>query len=128
VLQGAGDEVKVDKSFVTTASILYDAIFVPGGQESVAALRQQGDALFFINEAFKHAKPIGATGEGIELLSAANLPDISLARQNGQGEVVSDRGVVTAWMGGGDAFYQEFIQAIAHHRHWNREQKEMVPA
>jgi catalase len=37
--------VEVDKTFVTEASVLFDATFVPGGQESIQTLQQQGDAV-----------------------------------------------------------------------------------
>jgi catalase len=33
-LQGEGGEVEVDKSYVTTASVLFDAVFVPGGRHA----------------------------------------------------------------------------------------------
>lgn len=134
-LRGAnGDEVMVDKNYITTGSILYDAVYVPGGQQSITTLSQHGDALHFLNEAFKHCKPIGATSEGIALLSAANLPGVTLADQNGEKAVV-DKGVVSAWPGAGkgngqhpDAFIAEFIQAIGQHRFWMREEKAQVPA
>ena len=68
----------------------------PGGKESIETLKMQGDAIHFINEAFRHCKPLGATGEGIELLKAANLPDIKFAGQKSADKVVSDKGVVTS--------------------------------
>jgi catalase len=136
MLQSAdGDKVKADKNYVTTASIMYDAVFIPGGLQSIETLRQHGDALFFINEAFKHGKPIGATSEGIELLMAARLPAISVAQQQTGGEPLVDKGIVTAWMDGEESgetpisgFLDEFVKAIAQHRHWMRVQKEQVPA
>jgi catalase len=135
-IKGAnGSEVMVDKNYVTTASIMYDAVFVPGGQQSINTLKQHGDALFFLNEAFKHCKPIGATSEGIELLKTANLPGIALADQSARKEAVADKGVVTQWLGSSktngqnsDAFIAQFIQAIGQHRHWMRLEKEQVPA
>jgi catalase len=140
-LQGEGGEVKVDKSHVTTASVLFDAVFVPGGRH-VETLRKQGDAVHFVNEVFKHGKPIGATGEGVELLRAAKLDGVQLADS---GEVVESLGVVTVagaesmadrvkgavgmdentGLGG---FTRRFVEALAQHRHWGREQSEAVPA
>jgi catalase len=122
-----GQEVEVDKSFLTAGSILFDAVFVPGGAQSVEALRMQGDAVHFVNEAFRHCKPIGAAGEGVDLLAAASLPGIELAGAGGA--ALSDKGVVTERAGAGsEDFVQGFIQAIARHRHWSREKKEQVPA
>jgi catalase len=123
-----GKEVQVDMNFVSTTSVVFDAVFVPGGQESVEALKMQGDALHFVNEAFKHCKPIGATSEGVDLLSASNISGVNLGVET-DGNVVADKGVVsagkTADLG---LFIGEFVEAIAQHRHWNREQKIKVPA
>ena len=140
-LKGEGGEVEVDRSHVTTASVLFDAVFVPGGRH-VDTLLKLGDAVHFVSEAFKHGKPVGATGEAVELLRRAALPGIRLA---GSGEVVEDRGVVT--VAGGESlgdrvkgavgmvegsgvagFVPRFLAALAEHRHWGRETTEMVPA
>jgi catalase len=124
----SGEEIEVDKSFVTTASVLYDAIYIPGGKENIEALKMQGDAIHFVNEAFRHCKPLGATGAGVELLKAANLPDIKYAGQESTDKAVSDKGVVTAMHSDNRSFNDSFIAAIAKHRHWDRENKEQVPA
>lgn len=90
-------------------------------------LKSQGDAIHFINEAFRHCKAIATTCEGIELLKASYLAGIELAEE--QSETRSDRGVVTSLNGGdGNGVDREFINAIAQHRHWTREYKELVPA
>jgi catalase len=123
-LKGSGGEVKVDKSYVTTGSIMFDAVLVAGGRESVDALRTHGDALHFISEAFKHGKPIGAVGEGVDLLGLAHLPGISLADE-GQGR--SEHGVVSDRVGA-DSLASAFLEALAEHRHWGRDLKETVPA
>lgn len=124
-----GEELEVNKNYLTSASVMYDAIYIPGGIESIETMKMQGDAIHFINEAFKHCKPLGATGEGIELFKAANLPDIKLAGSRSKnGKVMSDKGVVTASNGDMEVFNKSFIDAIAKHRHWDREKKEQVPA
>ena len=124
----SGEEIEVDKNYRTTASVMYDAVYVPGGKENIETLKMHGDAIHFVNEAFRHCKPLGATGEGIELFKAANLPDIKLAGQESADKVVSDKGVVTAMKGNIGSFNDSFIAAIAKHRHWDREKKEQVPA
>jgi catalase len=124
----SGQEIPVDKTFLTAASVMYDALYLPGGKQSVEALKQEGDAIHFINETFRHCKAIGASGEGIELVQHSHLNGLRLAEGgNRTGNPVNDRGVVTAGSAS-SAFIQEFVGAIAQHRHWNREQKEMVPA
>ncbi|MGB9928161.1 MAG: DJ-1/PfpI family protein, partial [Methanosarcina sp.] len=128
----SGEELEVDKSYVTTASVLYDAVYIPGGRENVETLKMQGDAIHFVNEAFRHCKPLGATGEGIDLFREANLPDIQFAGQEPTDKMipaVSDKGVVTAInKGNTSSFNDAFVDAIANHRHWDREKKEQVPA
>ncbi len=121
-----GTTVAADKSHVTTGSIMYDAVFVPGGRDSVDALLQQGDAKHFVAEAFKHKKPIGALGEGIELLEAMELPDLGISEEGGA--LVSEQGVVTdAGADDLDSFFDAFESAIAEHRHWERSETS-VPA
>ena len=72
-----------------------------------------------MTEAFKHAKPVGAVGDGVRLLEAAELPGVRLA--NGGDGVVDDAGVVTTAGGDAGAFAEAFADAIAAHRHFDRE-------
>jgi catalase len=121
-----GQELEVDKTFLTSGSVMFDAVYVPGGRQSIETLKMQGDAIDFLNEAFRHAKAIAATGEGVDLLVASHIAGAELAERDGQ--IASDRGVVTTRHGSVSDAAGEFIQAIAQHRHWTREQKERVPA
>jgi catalase len=126
-----GEEMEVDKSHITTGSIMFDAVFVPGGKESVEKLKKQGDALHFINEAFKHGKPIGATNEGADLLLASSIPQVvTIAAEGQNGKAVSEKGIVTLRNPTDfTAFNEAFIKAMAQHRHiLVREERAMVPA
>ncbi len=124
-----GQEIKVDKSYVTTGSIMFDAVFVPGGGKSIDSLKTQGAALHFLNEAFKHCKPIGATSEGVDLLMASEIKGVELANAGSTGQTKSDKGVVTARKPSNISdFNGTLIKAIAQHRHWDREMKDQVPA
>jgi catalase len=111
--------VAVDRPLQTMASVLYDAVLVAGGEASVSALRSNGSAMRYIAEAFKHAKPVGAVGEGVELLREAPLDDVRLS-DNG---LVSEAGVVTLASAEGNglgAFAASFSEAISQHRHFDR--------
>jgi catalase len=121
-----GNEVKIDFSFFTTASVLFDAVFVPGGQASVAALKAESDALHFINEAYKHCKAIGAAGEGEELVRASYLG--ALKTDGGEDGLMNDGGVVIGRDNRINRLANSFIQAVAQHRFWSREQLDQVPA
>jgi catalase len=124
-----GSRIDVDQALMLVSSVLYDAVYVPGGDASVDALKQLGDPLHFIAEAFRHNKPIGATGAGIELLEASRIKGVKLAGPQMLGQVSTDRGVVTARSGQVLAvFTKAFMEAIAAHRHWDRPERESVPA
>lgn len=125
-----GRQMEVNKSYVTTGSIMYDAVYLPGGRQCVDMLLKQGDALHFVNEAFKHAKAIGATNEGVDLIAASQVQGVPTAAAQSSAQIVNELGVVTirnaADMG---VFSSKLVEAIAQHRHWIRmAQKEMVPA
>jgi catalase len=109
-----GASVKVDESFLTATSVVYDAVFVPGGNKSIDALLTETDALHFVSQAYKHCKAIAASGEGVELLQASFIDIAS-----------SDEGVVLENNAG---FAKAFINAIAQHRFWEREMARKVPA
>jgi len=112
-----GASVEANKTFANTASVLYDAVYLPGGQ-SVAALQQRGDARVFLAQAYKHAKTVAAIGEGVDLLMAL-LP---------QGTPLNQMGVVAG--GGGmqqSGFIQQFVTAIGF-RHWGRPALERISA
>ncbi len=113
----AGD-VPVDRPLQTMASVLYDAVLVAGGRESVDALRGNGTAVRYVAEAYKHAKPVGAIGEGVELLREAPLNDAPLSDDG----LVNEAGVVTlaSLSSELDEFISAFAAAIESHRHFNR--------
>src|SRR5688572_13598208 len=104
-----GGTVKIDFSLLTAGSVLFDAVYVPGGKSSVEALKADARAIHFVDEAFKHCKTIGATAEGAELLRASRAG-------------VADEGVIV------NKEAQAFIKALARHRHWSRQRKDDVPA
>jgi catalase len=117
VLKGAnGEECKADFSFLTGSSVLFDALYIPGGDASVAALQAESDASNFVNEAYEHCKTVAATGAGVGLL--ANI--LSGKPNNADPAVEPDGGVITS-DSATDNFTGSFIEAIAQHRHWERE-------
>jgi catalase len=118
------------KTFFTTDSVLYDAVLLLGGAESVWTLRSIEQTRTFVRDAFQHGKPIGALNEGVEVLAAAELADIELANSAEQDQV-SDRGVVTAFgqeASDPELFADAFIAAIRQHRHFDRPQAALRPS
>lgn len=123
----SGDTLETDKSHVTTGSIMYDAVFIPGGKH-VEALKKQGDVLHFINEAYKHCKAIGCTGEALQLFQESNVEVGSINFTDG--DVYDSMGIVIARDGkASDGFLDTFKNAMLQHRHWSRAaNKDSVPA
>lgn len=112
VMIGAnGTELKADFSFLTAASVLFDAVYVPGGAASINALKGEQDAMEFVQEAFKHCKTIAASTEGTDFLNAA-LAEKAAADDPG---LIADRDQELT------ATADKFIKAIAKHKHWERE-------
>jgi catalase len=119
------DEVfPVYKSLLTTASVLYDAVYVPGGINSVATIAGEPDAIHFLNEAFKHCKAIAADEDAMQVLEETafykKIPkNISMKDALETGIVIS--GDIKELAAG-------FIHAVAMHRFWDREMAKKVPA
>jgi catalase len=128
-LQGvSGEAVKIDFSLLTTASVLFDAVYVPGGELSIRTLLREPDAIHFVNEAYKHCKAVAATGEGVNLLAASSIGLEKTNNENsGKNKLVADEGVITS-PNQTNKVATEFINAIAQHRFWNREMNDQVPA
>jgi len=112
-----GQGILVNWTFQSTSSALFDAVYVAGGAGSVTKLKQDADAVRFVNEAYRHCKPIAASAEGVELLQAAAYP--------GATDIIGGDGVVTSSDTKVATLTGQFLQAIAKHRFWSRELKAM---
>jgi catalase len=136
-LTGArGQAVPVDWSLLTVGSVLFDAVYVPGGDKSAEALAAEASAVLFVREAYKHCKAIAASGAGLGLLKAAGIiegsPPSSTASSPPRGKTVSggdDEALVVGTDEQLDKIAQSFIRAVARHRNWSREtMAQRVPA
>ncbi|MFL9830888.1 catalase [Flavobacterium sp. ST-87] len=96
-------EHKVDAAILTTESVLYDAVYIPGGTKSIDKLKTEAKFIKFINEAFMHCKAIAADNEGEDLLDATYMVSCK-----------KDKAVCI------NQKAQVFIDAIAQHRNWER--------
>lgn len=112
-----GTMTEPQQSLLTAASVLYDAVYVAGGRSGVQELLAEAAAVDFVREAYLHYKTIVAAGEGAELLAAAKA--IPAGATAGSAElppgVLLQDGAANA-----EAFHSSVIDAIAQHRHWNR--------
>lgn len=98
-----GAELTVDHTFSTTAAVLYDALYVVGGPETSDKFMKETKK--FLEKTYDHYKTIGATHDGAKLLE---MNDIKAGTP----------GVVMA--SDPAAFAQQFIEAVAEYRHWDR--------
>jgi catalase len=114
-----GPPLEVHKSRLTTASVLYDAVFVPGGAESAKALAGEDDVRRFLGDQYRHCKTIGARGEAVEVLMAALAPLGVDVGEGGSG----DPGIVTGDAGDPEAFARAFADALRQGRHYGREKE-----
>jgi len=123
-----GAEVNIDFSLLTASSVMFDAVYIPGGEKSVEALKSEAAALHFVKEAYKHCKTIAASGAGIELVRAPYV-GADTAKNDAEGnQLVAEEGVIIGHDAQAAKVASEFIKAIARHRHWSREMKGQVPA
>jgi catalase len=116
----SGQAIKVHQSFLIAASVCFDAVYIAGGEESVQALIGEPDALHFVEEAYKHCKPIAA--QDAELLNYTYLANII----NSEGYDAIADGVVLK--NGKANIANNFIEAIKQHRFWKREEENLIPA
>jgi catalase len=124
-IAGVNDtNIPVAKSFLTSASVFYDAVYVPGGINSVATLEAEPDAVHFLNEAFKHCKAIAFDTDALQVIKATyfgrKLPE------DNSNETVLMEGIITG--DNANKLAKQFIAAIAQHRFWEREKPRKIPA
>lgn len=98
-----GKDHPVDAAINTTESVLFDAVYVPGGNKSVEKLIRTAKFMKFLNEAFKHCKAIAADNEGEELIDKTVIKAFK-----------DDKAIII----NGSA--EDFRNVIAQHRNWER--------
>lgn len=115
-------EIPVLRTFQNVASVLYDAVYVPGGTKSVATLVEEANAIHFLNEAFKHCKAIAAHDDARKVLDVTYF---SSKIPSDDKEAVASGLIIHTDM---KKLSSLFTGAIAMHRFWDRETIRKVPA
>ncbi|WRH15932.1 catalase (plasmid) [Pantoea sp. JZ2] len=101
-----GTELNINGTIEGNPSVLVDAVIVPDGKQSIDTLLKDGNAKYYLLQAFKHLKVIGLQGEAQRIYDAIPLP-------------AADEGMIT-----GNAALElaaDFIEAMKLHRVWSRE-------
>ncbi|MFD0050182.1 catalase [Actinomycetes bacterium NPDC127524] len=112
-----GHELEVNQTFLTSDSVLFDAVYAAGGQESADQLKTVKEAVAFLKDAYSHYKTVGAANEGMDLLAFAGIEIVSPESK----EPVSVPGVIASRNAEDIAgLNKQFIEGIAQHRHWDR--------
>ena len=101
VTKGRSQEI-VERTFLTTRSIEFDAVVVAAGTGSLYDHR----AVTLLQEAYRHCKAIGAWGDGAQMLAAAMVPT------DAPGVHVHDSASADQ--------RKELIAALGLHRSWER--------
>lgn len=107
-----GGALPVDFSFDTAASVLFDAVYVPGG-DAMSELAEDVNFVEYLNDAYRHCKVIGADGEGVELAAVAQFA----SKQTNE----TDAGLIFSTDANHGAHVSRFISAMRKHRIWERE-------
>ncbi|WP_411880392.1 catalase [Polaromonas sp. YR568] len=126
VSTSSGRQLAVDHTFTNAPSVMFDAVLIPGGSESVATLGSMGEAVHFVLEAYKHCKTICAVNDGAQLLSTLGFSlgkDLEQVGVPTPGVLIADARKVTDGQ-----VSQDFLAAIALHRHWDRLNVDAIPA
>ncbi|MEL4016752.1 catalase HPII [Dryocola clanedunensis] len=103
-----GSVVPISATFAGSPSVSVDAVIVPGGD--LSSILNDGEAAYYLLEAYKHLKVIGLAGNARKFKAKLNIDD--------QGE----EGIVEADDASGN-FIDEFLKLLAGHRIWTRSNK-----
>ncbi|KAK2460639.1 hypothetical protein APHAL10511_007109 [Amanita phalloides] len=132
---GSGTGLVADHHFEGQRSTMFDAIFIPSGQEHAKKLLEAGRVIHWIREAFGHCKVIGAIAEGAHVIKFALQIPVVKVQESKTDEVITSYGVVTTGVcnvasavtdvlriaPGPAGFVSNFAYEISKHRCYDRE-------
>ena len=110
----SGDPLDVEVSIDAGPAVVYDAVVLPGGEGAVKELSQLGHAMEFLKDQYRHCKPILALGASTQILEAAG--NLTMLPEGGR-----DPGIVVFEEGNVKKAIAAFVDALAKHRHFERE-------
>lgn len=109
-----GSALPVVGTFAGLPSLTVDAVIVPGGE--IESLLNNGDAAYYLLEAYKHLKPIALAGDARQFKALLKVAD-----QGEEGIVEGDKV--------GAPLMDQLFELMAAHRVWSRSAKiSAIPA
>jgi catalase len=108
-VQGSGGgTLAAEITLDTMPAVLFDALVLTDGPDAATMLANDGHAIEFVKDQFRHCKPILAIGAGATVLEAAGVHE-------------GAPGVVRIRAADGSAGVQTFVRLLAAHRVFERE-------
>jgi catalase len=109
-----GGVLDADASLENEPLFLFDGVILPDGAKAADVLLRNGRTLEGLKDQYRHCKTILAIGAASRLIEAAALP---LELDDGS----PDPGLLVLQGGDVPGALDAFVQALAMHRHWERE-------
>ncbi|HKP56186.1 MAG TPA: catalase [Polyangiales bacterium] len=113
-VKGISGALAVEISMEAAPSVVWDAVIVPDGEESVETLLQSGHAKEFLKDQYRHCKTMLLVGAARSLVAAAGIP-----AELADGE--ADEGLLQVDPGDAESAIRAFVAALTKHRHFERE-------
>ncbi len=113
--------LEASQTYATTSPVLYDALYIPSGKIHVETLMKNPHTLDYVNNTFKHCKPLAASGDAVEILRLSPMLKNASLADNKSG-LVNDNGIITSKVKSEfSGFTNEFIAALNKGRFFERE-------
>ena len=114
VTDSGGTRFEVDATLENSPAVLFDALVLPDGEKAVSSLVNDGHALEFLRDQYRHCKTIWVLGESSKLLQKAGIVEVLPSGE-------SDPGLLLTPSARAGAAINAFIAAIGKHRHPQRD-------
>jgi catalase len=110
IISAEGSEFEIDATLENTPAVLFDALVLPDGMDAVELLSTDGHTLEFLKDQYRHCKSILVLGAAAQLLKKAGIFEVLPSGE-------PDPGLLVLKPGDYDSAAEQFIEAIAMHRH-----------
>jgi catalase len=114
VRSAEGNPFEVDGTLENSPPVLFDALVLPDGIDAVERLVKDGHTLEFLKDQYRHGKTILVLGAASKLLKKAGIFEVLPSGE-------PDPGLLVAEPSGYEPATQRFVEAIARHRHPERD-------